>query len=93
MKRCPACNAKYTEGQYCRRCGMDIGSLLNIKKKAEEYKQKAIDAFINGSSKEMHEYAKKCVSLLKSPANMKILACSALLNKKFKKSIYLWREL
>ena len=38
MERCPNCRARYESGDSCRRCGMDLGSLLAL--------ERAVDAQI-----------------------------------------------
>lgn len=38
MERCPNCRARYDRGDSCRRCGMDLGSLLAL--------ERAVDARI-----------------------------------------------
>jgi len=35
MERCPNCRARREEGATCRRCGMELGKLIEVEEAAE----------------------------------------------------------
>jgi hypothetical protein len=35
MERCPNCRARREEGMTCRRCGMELGRLIEVEEAAE----------------------------------------------------------
>jgi hypothetical protein len=42
MERCPNCRARYQEGERCRRCGMELASLLRVETAAERLIQSGL---------------------------------------------------
>ncbi len=50
MQRCPNCRASYHEGSQCRRCGMELASLLAIEAAAEELMQTAVSCLTRSHS-------------------------------------------
>ncbi len=92
MDRCPVCNAKYNNKGICRRCKADLEPLADLEKKSANEKDKAVLAYRNGDFKEMFFHAKRAASISYTPASARLLACSALLTKKFDLAFFLWKK-
>lgn len=48
MDRCPNCRARYESGDSCRRCGMDLGSLLALERAVDRQIVRALGQFARG---------------------------------------------
>lgn len=48
MERCPNCRARYDSGDCCRRCGMDLGSLLALERAVDGQIALALGQFARG---------------------------------------------
>jgi hypothetical protein len=48
MDRCPNCRARYESGDSCRRCGMDLGSLLALERAVDGQIVRALGQFARG---------------------------------------------
>ena len=48
MERCPNCRARYESGDSCRRCGMDLGSLLALERAVDGQIALALGQFARG---------------------------------------------
>jgi hypothetical protein len=83
MERCPTCNAKYKGTPTCRRCKTDLRPLLNIEEKSMTHYKSAAAAFAVNDFNRMFFHAKRSFSLLQTPENYRLLACSALLIRRF----------
>ena len=83
MKHCPTCNAKYKGTPICCRCKTDLKHLLNIEEKSRTHYNAAVTAFADNDFNRMFFHAKRSFSLLQTPENCRLLACSALLIHRF----------
>ncbi|MDL1964811.1 MAG: hypothetical protein LWW98_10885 [Deltaproteobacteria bacterium] len=83
MERCPICNAGYKGTPTCRRCKTDLQPLLNIEEKSRTHYNAAATAFAGNDFNRMFFHAKRSFSLLQTPENSHLLACSALLIHRF----------
>lgn len=79
MKRCPACNAKYTGKRLCHRCKNNLGVLVDIEDRAREHLKKANKAFASDNLGEMFFHAKRSCALRRTQEATKLLAYAALL--------------
>lgn len=48
MERCPNCRARTDGAAQCRRCGMELASLMRIEQAAEQYLRSALAALAAG---------------------------------------------
>lgn len=48
MDRCPNCRARYKGEPQCRRCGMDLSTLLWIEAQAEAWERFAVERLTAG---------------------------------------------
>ncbi|MFZ2170174.1 MAG: hypothetical protein WAW61_11115 [Methylococcaceae bacterium] len=46
MERCPCCNARLTETQFCPRCQADLGSVLGSEQLARHWLSKALQFWL-----------------------------------------------
>ncbi len=83
MERCPTCNAGYKGKLTCRRCKTDLRLLLDIEEKSRTHFKAAAAAFAVNDFNRMFFHAKRSFSLLQTPENYRLLACSALLIRRF----------
>jgi len=83
MERCPTCNAGYKGKLTCRRCKTDLRPLLNIEEKSRTHYKAAAAAFACNNFNRMFFHAKRSFSLMQTPENCHMLACSALLIRRF----------
>jgi hypothetical protein len=83
MECCPTCNAKYKGTTICRRCKTDLRSLLDIEEKSSIHYKSAAAAFAGNDFNCMFFHAKRSFSLMQTPENCRMLACSALLIRRF----------
>ena len=83
MERCPTCNAKYKGTPTCRRCKTDLRPLLDIEEKSRIHYNAAIAGFACNDFNRMFFHAKRSFSLMQTPENCRLLACSALLIHRF----------
>jgi hypothetical protein len=90
MERCPTCNATYREGKYCRRCGTDIGRLLEIREKGIRHHEEALAAYSAGDFSAMYRHARRAASLYRTPSSEKLLACAALLTERPRQALAAW---
>ncbi len=91
MKRCPTCKVKYVGKRACHRCKMDLSTLLDIEKQAEEHQKETIAAFNKGDFNNMFLHAKRSWSLLRTPESAGLMAAASLLTKNFELSLSLWQ--
>jgi len=92
MKRCPTCNARYKGKQVCHRCGMNIGSLIDIQQQAREHYHLAIKHYYDNNFDQMFFHARRTCSLYRNPESIKLLACAALMINHFEMAINLWQQ-
>ncbi len=83
MERCPTCNAKYKGTPTCRRCKTDLRPLLDIEEKSRNHYKSAAVAFAVNDFNCMFFHAKRSFSLMQTPENCRLIACSALLIRRF----------
>ncbi|MBW2568452.1 MAG: hypothetical protein JRD93_02325 [Deltaproteobacteria bacterium] len=83
MERCPTCNAAYKGTPTCRRCKTDLRPLLDIEKKSRTHYNAAAAAFTGNDFNGMFFHAKRSFSLMQTPENYRMFACSALLIRRF----------
>ena len=83
MERCPTCNSRYKGAPTCRRCKTDLRPLLDIEEKSRIHYNAAAAAFACNDFKHMFFHAKRSFSLMQTPENCRLLACSALLIHRF----------
>ena len=83
MERCPTCNSKYKGALTCRRCKTDLRPLLDIEEKSGSHYKAAAAAFVCNDLSRMFFHAKRSFSLMQTPENCRLLACSALLIRRF----------
>ncbi|MBC2695090.1 MAG: hypothetical protein HF982_07420 [Desulfobacteraceae bacterium] len=83
MERCPTCNTKYKGALTCRRCKTDLRPLLDIEEKSRTHYNAAAAAFACNDFKKMFLHAKRSFSLMHTPENCRLFACSALLIRRF----------
>ena len=83
MECCPTCNARYKGTLTCRRCKTDLRALLDIEKKSRTHYNAAAAAFACNDFNRMFFHAKRSFSLMQTPENCRLLACSALLIRRF----------
>ncbi len=83
MECCPTCNAKYKGTPTCRRCKTDLRPLLDTEEKSRTHYKAAAAAFACNDFNRMFFHAKRSFSLMQTPENCRMLACSALLIRRF----------
>ncbi|MBW2737444.1 MAG: hypothetical protein JRE64_01065 [Deltaproteobacteria bacterium] len=83
MECCPTCNARYKGTPTCRRCKTDLRPLLDIEKQSMTHYNAAAAAFACNDFNCMFFHAKRSFSLMQTPENCRLLACSALLTHRF----------
>ena len=83
MERCPTCNAGYKGMPTCRRCKTDLRPLLDTEEKSRTHYKAAAAAFACNDFNRMFFHAKRSFSLMQTPENCRMLACSALLIRHF----------
>ena len=83
LKKCPTCRAKYDGNPTCRRCGMDLGRLADILRRAAVHLVEARIACLEKDYPEMLRHARRAVSLYASDESLKTLASAELLNRNF----------
>lgn len=90
LKKCPTCRAKYAGNPICRRCGTDLGKLVDIEKRAGAHLLEARIAYLQQDYTSMLRHARRSVSLRRGDEALKVLACAALLNREFEeaRSVY-----
>jgi hypothetical protein len=90
MERCPTCKAKYKGKPVCHRCKTDLSLLIKIEKDAAMHLQKAYQAFEEGDYEDMFFNARRSCSLRQLPGGKKMLACAAILTRRYKNAITLY---
>jgi hypothetical protein len=83
MEKCPVCRATVTQQTTCRRCKSDLSALLKMETDALMYREQAMEAFRKKEFTQMFDHAKRSASLVGSPESRKILACAAVLVKRY----------
>ena len=48
MERCPNCRARWDESMICRRCGMELGRLIEVEEAAERLTLRGIMLLATG---------------------------------------------
>ncbi|OQY57765.1 MAG: hypothetical protein B6245_15360 [Desulfobacteraceae bacterium 4572_88] len=92
MERCPTCNAKYKGSRICYRCKTDLGALLDIRQRAASRLERAATAFASEDFDQMFSHAKRACALHRTPEASKMLACAALLAKKYDDAAVSWAK-
>lgn len=83
MEKCPVCRATVTDQTKCRRCKTDLSVLLKMETDALMYKDQAMEAFKERQFTQMFDHAKRSASLVGTPESKKLLACAAVLVKRY----------
>ncbi len=83
MEKCPVCRATVTHQITCRRCKTDLSVLLTMETDALMYREQAMEAFKEKEFVQMFDHAKRSASLVSTPEARKLLACSAILVKRY----------
>jgi len=89
MERCPTCNIKYQGMRTCRRCKTELGPLLDIEEESLTHYKAAVEAYSLNDFSRMFFHAKRSFSLLQTPEARRLLACAALLTRRFNLSLAL----
>jgi hypothetical protein len=92
MNRCPACNARYRGKDKCHRCGLEIAPILEIKTRAQSHFKEAFIAFSMEDFDQMYSHAHRANALYQTRESIQVLACAALLAKRFEEAIKMWRQ-
>jgi len=92
MKRCPACNARYRGKDECHRCGMKIAPLLEIKTRAHNHFKQAIQSYCVHDYERMYTHARRANALYQTKETMQVLACAAIMVKRFQEATKMWRQ-
>lgn len=90
MEHCPTCKAPYKGGQYCHRCGTDLGRLIDIQARADRHREEALAAYTAGDFDNMHHHARRACALYRTRPSEKLLACAAILTGKWDTALSLW---
>jgi len=93
MERCPTCNARYTGGCDCHRCGTGLKELTEIEASAEAHLTRARTAFAAGDAEAAFAEARRACALRESPAAARLLAISAIKTGRFGLALGQWRKL
>ncbi|WP_373500015.1 hypothetical protein [Desulfococcus sp.] len=91
MDRCPACNADVRERTVCRRCKTDLSVLTAVEEQAARHAEDARCAFRSGDFSRMFLHAKRACSLRSTRESRRLLAAAALLTRRYRTAIGLWR--
>lgn len=83
MDSCPVCKARYSGKRQCHRCKADIGMLADIEDDAASYREQAQAAYQAGEFARMLDMAERSCSLRKTPEAIQMMACAALLARRF----------
>ncbi len=83
MEKCPVCRATVTHQTTCRRCKTDLSVLLKMETDALMCREQAMEAFKEKQFAQMFDHAKRSASLVGSPEARKLLACAAVLLKRY----------
>ena len=67
MERCPNCKARYSDGENCRRCGMEFKWLLSIQESALTLRLRIIKALINEDQTQARKLVQQHQQLIKDP--------------------------
>lgn len=92
MERCPTCKAKYKGKPVCHRCKTDFSLLLQIENDAAMHLKKASRAFDEEDYDNMFFHAKRSFSLRQLPGAKKMLACAAILTRRYASAITLYNH-
>lgn len=93
MERCPICNARYTGKKRCVRCKNEMEKFCKIEDMAAVCIKKAGDSFTAGDYRQMYENAERACALRRTEESAKMLACAALLTKKFDTAYNQWKDI
>ena len=93
MEKCPVCGAILNNKTVCRRCKFEIGFLMEIKEKSSLHFNKGVKAYKERDFDRMFFHAKRSSSLHKTPRNIRLFACAALITKEYKLARALWKQL
>ena len=83
MEKCPVCRAAVTHQTTCRRCKTDLSVLLKMETDALKYRALAVEAYKKKEFTQMFDHAKRSASLVGTPESKKLLACAAVLVKRY----------
>lgn len=90
MKKCPICGAKHKGAAVCHRCGSDRSDLLELEARFQDHWEKARAALEAGDGPELWLHARRCAALCQSEPTRRLLACAALLDRRFDRALALW---
>ncbi len=93
MEKCPVCSTRLNNNTVCRRCKFDISTLIEIKEKSVFHYEKGVKACKEKAFDRMLYHAKRSSSLHKTPQNLKLFACAALITKEYKLAKNIWKQL
>lgn len=74
MQRCPNCRASYQEGSQCRRCGMELASLLAVETAVDELVHTAVSCLTTSHSVATVALLQQAISLQHDPFAELLLA-------------------
>jgi hypothetical protein len=72
---------------------MDLAPLIELEAAAADHLGKAVSAFMGGRYSEMYDHARRACRLRETPAALRLLACAALLDRRYSIAASLWRRL
>lgn len=67
MQRCPNCRASYAEGAQCRRCGMDMSTLLAAEAAADTQLREALKHLTNDDMSAAISALQRAYALQRTP--------------------------
>jgi len=67
MERCPNCKARYSDGENCRRCGMEFKWLLSIQENASTLRLTIIQTLVDGDHTQARKLVQQHQQLIKDP--------------------------
>ncbi len=67
MERCPVCNARFKGMDPCRRCGTELGRLLEVEAAAERAARRAVHLLAAGRTAEALAAARTAAALHATP--------------------------
>ena len=89
---CPTCGARLKAAAKCRRCKTDLGPLVNIAAASQHHLGIAATALAVGDFERMFRHASHSHCLRQSPRTTRLLACAALLTRRFDMAFTLWQQ-
>ncbi len=93
MKRCPTCHANYDGKPVCRRCGTELDRIARLEQESIEHEEKAKAEFDRKNYPGMFYHARRACAIRRTPQNVKLFACSAVLTGHYDLAIGQWRSI